>query len=131
MQYTKDFESWFKVKQSIQERSDTPPGYKEREVWWAQLGLNVGDEEDGKGEYFSRPILIVKGFSKCLVWAVPLTSNPKVGRFYHSALLDGKTSTVILSQLRTLDIRRFTNRIGVLDEQTFHDIKHKLVALFL
>lgn len=131
MNYTKDFQAWSHVKESIQEKTGNLPSYKEREVWWAQLGVNIGDEEDGKGEYFSRPVLIVKGFSKHLVWVLPLTSNSKVGKYYYSAVINGKTSSIILSQLRILDIRRFTNRIGVLDEQTFGDLKHKLVALFL
>lgn len=131
MNHIKDFQTWSQVKESIQRKLGNPPGYKEREVWWAQLGLNIGDEEDGKGTYFSRPVLIIKGFSKYLVWVVPLTSSPKVGKYYHSIPVDGTISTVILSQLRILDIRRFTDRIGILDEQIFQDLKHKLVALLL
>ncbi len=31
---------------------------KVREVWFAHLGVNVGNEEDGKGKSFQRPVLI-------------------------------------------------------------------------
>lgn len=48
MHYTKDFHAWLQAKESIQKKSGNPPGYKEREVWWAQLGVNIGDEEDGR-----------------------------------------------------------------------------------
>lgn len=131
MQYTKDFETWSKVKQSIQSRPSETLGYKEREIWWAQLGLNVGDEEDGKGEYFSRPVLIVKGFSKHLIWVVPLSSVQKYGQYYHSVTLNMKSNVVILSQLRALDRRRLTAKLGALDEKTFQEVKEKLVALML
>ena len=129
MNYTKDFQGWTSVKESVQRKSGSPPGYKEREIWWAQLVVNVGDEQDGRGAAFARPVLVIKGFSKYLVWAVPLTSNPKIGVYYYPFLLNGKIETAILSQLKTLDVRRFTDRIGVLDEQSFKILKKKLVDL--
>lgn len=33
---------------------------KPREIRFAQLGVNVGNEEDGKGKAFKRPVLILK-----------------------------------------------------------------------
>ena len=36
----------------------TAPRFKEREVWWCKIGLNVGVEQDGKGNNYTRPILI-------------------------------------------------------------------------
>ena len=44
----KDFDNWNiqkKRAQAIKER----PMFKEREVWWCTLGVNIGDEQDGKG----------------------------------------------------------------------------------
>ena len=114
MQYTKDFKAWSQVKESIHNKSGNPPGYKEREIWWAQLGVNIGDEEDGKGISFSRPVLIVKGFSRSLVWVVPLTSAEKHGKYYYSFVLNDSISTALLSQLKALDVRRFTQRMGVI-----------------
>lgn len=131
MNYTKDFEGWSKLKQSIQKGSGKPPGYKEREIWWAQLGANIGDEEDGKGIVFSRPVLIVKGFSRNLVWAVPLTSVKKQGKHYHSFMLNNGVSIAILSQLKALDVRRFTERVGVIDEKSFQQLRSKLVAFLV
>ena len=43
---------------------------------------NIGNEQDGKGPEHSRPVLIVKRFNKHLLWAVPLTSKHKEGKFY-------------------------------------------------
>lgn len=126
MNYTKDFETWSLVKESIQKKAGNPPGYKEREIWWAQLGVNIGDEEDGKGISFSRPVLIVKGFSRNLVWVIPLTSSKKQGLYYHVFKLDYTTSTALLSQLKALDVRRFTQRIGMIEEKSFEELKQKL-----
>ncbi len=130
MHYTKDFDTWNRRKQIIQNTS-IPPGYKEREVWWAQLGVNVGDEEDGKGRYFSRPALIIKGFSKNLVWIVPLTTAPRSGKFYYRFVLNERLSVAILTQMRVLDVRRFTKRIGTVDEPSFEELKQRLQSLFL
>jgi len=128
MKYTKDFDNWSRLKKVIQDTS-IAPGYKEREVWWAKLGANIGDEEDGKGAHFSRPVLIVKGFSRNLVWVVALTSVNKRGRYYYPIILNNQTNVVILSQLKSLDARRFTNRIGVLDDQSFEVVRRKLRGL--
>ena len=32
----------------------------EREMWFAHYGCNIGHEQDGKGEYFLRPVIILK-----------------------------------------------------------------------
>ena len=71
--FTKRFRAWHKLKYKISHNSDLPLGYKERDIWWLSLGHNVGVEEDGKGEMFNRPVLVVKGFNKDLFWGVPLS----------------------------------------------------------
>lgn len=66
----KDFEAWHIVKKNVHEAfMARPAGYKERDVWWVCLGHNIGFEEDGKGQNFSRPVLVIKGFNKQMFWA--------------------------------------------------------------
>lgn len=60
----KDFGGWIKLKEQINEGGNRPPSYKERQIWWMSVGVNIGFEEDGKGTQYSRPVLIVKGFNK-------------------------------------------------------------------
>ena len=55
----KDFDNWNNIKKKLDKR-EKYPSFKEREIWWTNIGLNVGDEECGKGEKSVRPILIVK-----------------------------------------------------------------------
>lgn len=125
--FIKRFKVWAKLKRKINDSSSVPSGYKERDVWWVAVGHNVGVEEDGKGEYFNRPVLIVKGFSKYQFWGIPLSTTKKTGEYYHPFVMNGNVSTALLSQLRVFDTRRFINKIGVVDQKNFAEIKLKLI----
>ena len=50
----KDFTEWHRVKQGIQ-NDNRKFSFNTREVWLCSVGLNLGDEEDGKQELFLRP----------------------------------------------------------------------------
>jgi mRNA interferase MazF len=52
----KDFDRWNACKKTTQ--THRPPLFSEGQVWWCRLGANVGDEQDGKGESFLRPVLV-------------------------------------------------------------------------
>ncbi len=43
----KDFGNWHNKKDKL-ENIEKRPFFKEREIWFCYLGLNIGDEEDGK-----------------------------------------------------------------------------------
>lgn len=125
----KDFNLWHKRKNEIN-NSNKNVFYHEREVWWCSLGLNIGFEQDGKGEDFSRPVLIIKGFSKNVFLCVPLTTRNKEGKHYHSInLKDGVERKVILSQLRLVDSKRLKEKIQTLDEKQFIKIKNAITKL--
>lgn len=72
-----DFEGWHKVKTEIQAKQGAP-SYKNREIWWYKVGVNVGDEEDGKGVNFNRPVLVVRKFNKRIFWGGTF-NNPNKG----------------------------------------------------
>ena len=59
----KDFDKWNLEKKSIHSNQEFP-FYNEREIWWCSLGVNVGFEQDGTGQKFDRPVLVIKGFNK-------------------------------------------------------------------
>lgn len=56
---------------------------KEKDIRYAQLGINIGNEEDGKGEYFKRPVLVVKKFGNMFL-VIPMTTGGKNSKFYHT-----------------------------------------------
>ncbi len=47
----KNFCEWNKLKGYIEE-NNKPMLFREREIWWCSVGLNIGTEQDGKTEYF-------------------------------------------------------------------------------
>lgn len=92
--------------------------------------MNVGFEQDGKGEDFSRPILVIKGFSKNVLLCIPLTTRLKEGKYYYDILLgDEIKRKVILSQIRLIDSKRLEEKICTIDERQFKTIKQKITQL--
>ena len=76
------FVAWIKIKAKIH-ISDRLVYFREGEIWWVNLGANIGHEEEGKNDNFERPILILKKFNKHLLWAIPLTTQIKEGNLYY------------------------------------------------
>jgi len=125
----KDFDKWNEKKKLLNNGDNF--FYHEREVWWCALGLNVGFEQDGKGGDFSRPVLVIKGFSKNVLLCIPLTTKPKEGKYYHNINLgDGLARKVILSQIRLIDSKRLEEKMCTLDQIQFSSIKQKIIQLF-
>src|SRR4051812_10972316 len=72
--YVKEFDKWNeKKKQIVYEKNR--PGYKEGDVWWIHLGLNVGYEMDGKGIRYERPVVVLKKYNEYSFLAVPLSTR--------------------------------------------------------
>jgi mRNA-degrading endonuclease toxin of MazEF toxin-antitoxin module len=122
----KDYKDWMQVKAKINSTSERPK-YNEGDIYWMSIGENIGFEQDGKGVKFARPVLIVKGFSRQLVWGVPLTSQPKTGRYYFPLRIKGVESRAILSQLKAIDTARISGaRFGVVEDEELQGIKKLL-----
>jgi mRNA interferase MazF len=126
----KEFNHWNSKKKSIHAFSRRP-FYQEREVWWASLGANIGDEEDGKNSGFERPILIFKKFNRNVFWALPLTTQIKSGKYYFTYTRNDMEFAAILSQLRLLDAKRLKRKIYTLPIPEFKLLKEKFLQLFI
>ena len=122
----KDFDAWNAKKKAID--SGLPQIFcHSREVWWCSLGLNIGFEQNGTGEYFDRPVVVIRAFSKNIFWGVALTSKEKNGVFYFPVgLIEGRRASVILSQIRLIDTKRLIRKGGILDEEVFEKLKSAL-----
>lgn len=129
--FMKDFDSWNQKKKAIETFSENRFHFHEKEIWWASLGLNVGDEQDGKNELFERPVLILKKFNKKIAWIVPLTTKAKTGPYYYSIHNPGveKSSYLILSQLRLLSAKRLRRRMGKITGAQNKNIKMKFIGI--
>lgn len=125
----KDFVSWHKKKENI-DCDNKHIFFHEREVWWCSLGVNVGYEQDGKGEDFARPVLIFKKFNKEIFWGIPITMANKSSKFYSPInLKDGKKRSAIISQIRLLDSKRFLDKIGFISEENYAEIQKAVINL--
>jgi mRNA interferase MazF len=118
----KDFDSWNTRKKLIQESSH-PPYIHTREIWWASLGLNIGDEEDGKNERFERPVLVLRKFNDRIVLVVPLTTKPKLNRYHVRFDHEGMHFAALISQVRLISTRRCTRKIRRMDRTLFEHIR--------
>lgn len=130
----KDFAMWHPIKESLHKEAKTV-FFREREVWWCCLGVNIGYEQDGKDKDCSRPVLILKQFNLDVFWGLPLTSTTgkkgRAGKYYHDYKeTDGISGgSAILSQLRLLDAKRLIRKMGMMDSEDYEEIKKKVVKL--
>jgi mRNA interferase MazF len=126
----KDYTEWMPVKAGINNRAARPPECRTREIWICGVGENVGFEEDGKGNGFRRPVLILKKHGKDFCHVVPLSTTSKRGFFYfpfdgHT----GKTSVALLSQLRAVDTSRLADKVGYISVDDFEELKERMRAV--
>ena len=103
--------------------------FKEREIWWSSIGINVGHEQDGRNYWCETPVLVVKKYTKDTVLAVPLTSQEKEGEHSTSVLFRERKRTVLLEQSRVLSSQRFSRKIGMLGGDEFEEVRSKLKNL--
>lgn len=100
----KDFDTWNIKKQKVNTAGERN-FFKERQIWWCSLGVNIGFEEDGKGDDFIRPILLLKKFSRYAILGVPLSTTSKRGPYYRSiGVVSGHNAVALLSQIRFYEI---------------------------
>lgn len=108
------FDEWNEEKKKIQEKDTHEVYINPRDIWYVKMGINIGNETNGKGE-FVRPVLVLKRVGN-LIFVAPLTTKGKDSNFYH-----------ILSTVKYLDTQysRDMSRVEL------WDIKKKLIKLLL
>jgi len=125
----KDFDKWNVLKKKINELNSKK--HHPKEIWWSVWGLNIGFEEDGKGELFERPVLIIKVLSKNTCVVLPLTSSEEENKNrIDIGLIKGIRSKVILSQIKVIDTRRLTDLICILETDLFTKVKEAVKNMF-
>ena len=127
----KDFDAWNGEKKKIEVLGPDALSFHEREIWWCSLGLNLGDEQDGKNELFERPVLVIKKFNNKVAWVLPMSTNGKEGIYYHKITHDGTDFTIILSQIRLVSVKRFLRYIRKISPHQFAVIKGKLINFLM
>lgn len=104
--------------------------FKEKEIWWCTIGINIGVEIYGKGNDFRRPVLIFKKLGADSFLGIPLTSQQKDGSWYAPIYHGGRIDRAALSQIRVFDRKRLTKRMGTLGDINFQEIKDAFAKLY-
>jgi mRNA interferase MazF len=128
----KNFNKWNELKKEIDIKNNVPDNFpKEGEVWMSSVGVNIGYEQNGSEDNFSRPMLIIKKFNNHMFWAIPLSTKQKDFDFYFNFTdPNNQKVSAILAQMKLVSVKRLKRDIYILPKNTLIDIKEKL-KLFL
>lgn len=126
----KDFDGWNSKKKIIHKESGSKL-YHARELWWCSLGVNVGSEQDGTGDNYDRPVLIIAGLSKQTCLVAPLTSSSEIHKMrIPIGVVQEANASVVISQIRVIDTKRLVYKIGFLNKEIFENITKTIKDLF-
>lgn len=136
LEYIKDlkkeeekFEKWSELKASLNLR-DEIPYFREWQVWFINMWLNIWFEQNWKNENFQRPILIVKKFNKNMILWIPLTKTKRFWKFYKELdIVEEFKSYAILSQIKMYSSNRLLSHIWWISLLELKDIKKKINTL--
>jgi mRNA interferase MazF len=120
---------WWKINVLLRGSTSTRL-FKEAEIWWCSIGINVGVEIFGKGPDFARPVIIFKKFNTYSFLGIPLTTQLKEGAWYIPISFSGKERRAILSQIRVLDTRRLLRKMGTLAGEDFQNIQNRFIEFY-
>ena len=122
---------WNVMKEELHNASDDKlRPIRNGEVWWAGIGENVGIEINGKSEYFSRPVLVLKKLSRFGFMGVPLTSQLHEGRWYVKFEFQGRRQIAVLSQARVYSTSRLYSRIGQVPDSDLKLVRDGFLELY-
>ena len=122
----KDFDKWNIEKKKIHQTNKIIIPSK-RQIWWASIGFNIGDEEDGKNENFERPVVVVKTFNEKIFLGIPVTSVDRTSqKYYFPISYNNRNYFLILSQIRLFSTKRLLRKIGKMESGHFLEMKKEL-----
>ncbi len=124
-----EYDYWNIRKKSLS-HINKKPFFKEGEVWWCSIGLNLGSEVMGKGDMFRRPVVILKKLSAETCIVLPITSKEKEGSWFTSIDTTNGKRWVMLHQIRMIHVKRFQKRMLFLESGQFINIKEKIKQFY-
>jgi mRNA interferase MazF len=124
-----NLEKWNTLKQ-ITEENSKKVYFKERDIFWLKVGENIGFEQNGKGNKFQRPVLVVKKYTNDMFLGIPLSTTPRDGSFFFQfSFKDNDVSTALLVQQKLFSSKRCIKKIGKINKEDFKKLKQKLYDL--
>lgn len=118
----KIFDYWNNIKKKIDLNKSDNFYIKQRDIWSVRMWKNIWFEEDWKWEDYERPVIVMKK-----IWimylCLAMTTKWKSSDFYFKV---NENSFVILSQLKSFDMKRFHYKKWVVSEDIFKELQKKL-----
>ncbi|MEK7562503.1 MAG: type II toxin-antitoxin system PemK/MazF family toxin [Patescibacteria group bacterium] len=124
----KDFDKWNNIKKKL-EKINKKFFFKEGEIWWMSVGVNIANESCGKGEIFRRPVLVFRKLSGNCFIGLPLSSREKIGSWFIDISINNQKRYVLLYQIKMFSTNRFESRLATIDDNDFKKVKEKLEQL--
>lgn len=123
------YDKWNEVKKRTEQKEITAY-FREREVYWANIGENIGFEQNGKGDDFMRPLLVFRKYSNKLFCGIPLSTTLRDGSFFFNfQFIEDKNSSALLVQAKTFDVKRLDRKIGMINTDDFKQLEIKMKKL--
>lgn len=123
------FNRWNEIKKTVQ-NDEKMRLFKQRDIFFISMGQNVGYEQNGKGENFVRPIVILKKITNHMFIGIPLSSQIKDGDWFYQfefGIKDKVSKNIaIIPQLKMYSSKRLLNKIGVISSDNFKELKEKI-----
>ncbi len=126
-----DFDVWSSIKEALDGKTEEVKLYpKEGEVWNCFIGRNIGREQNGSTDSFSRPVIILTRFNKHMFLTLPLSSKQKDLSFYYNFTdHSNRGVSIILAQVKLMSIKRFNRKMYEISNEMLFDIKSKFKDL--
>ncbi len=122
-----EFDTWNEIKKNIDTDIPIDRFPKEGEVWMSKLGKNIGYEQNGSGDNFSRPIVVIKKFNNHMFWVIPLSTKQKGFDFYFNYTdPNGLHVSAIVAQMKLLSIKRLQRKLYEMPHELFNQLKARI-----
>lgn len=128
--FIKNFLDWFQLKPKL-DQNQKYPKFEEGDVWWCHLGSNIGYEEDGKGDKLLRPVIILHKFNNRLFYGLPTSTKIKDNKFYFQMTIKNKQVSVLLSQMKAIDVKRLMYKKAKISDNELNILKKQMSKLIL
>jgi mRNA interferase MazF len=131
-----NLDKWNGVKKQLSKKEKLI-SFKDRDIFYMNMGENLGFEQNGKGESFVRPVIIFKKFNKSMFLGIPISSQVKEGSYFFKFEFEKRSkqgskiskNIAILVQLRLYSSKRLLNKIGVINKESFEKMSDDLKKL--
>jgi len=123
------FNIWNDIKKEINKKNKIIY-FHEREIWFISMWKNIWFEQDGKGEFFWRPVIVLKKFNNHVFYWIPLTSKNKNWKYYYNFNFKWVENNAIISQIRLYDSKRLLEKKWKVNKLDYKEIKKQIRELF-